>query len=513
MAILSRLRASKVVKNSLSAYFSQFSALVCGVATIPAVVRYLSEEEIAIWVLASSLSSYMSLFDLGIGDSIGRKVAAAVSARDQAEINRWWTVSLAVLTCLALIILGVGLCVTPFFSRFLNISEELAGTANQVFAWMVGITAVSMVNRGIPGILVVQERTHLSILAQTLSAWVNLFLVIYLLWLGLGLYACVLAYAARMLVIWVLHYYLLRVGPNPPSWDAKGLDLGRIQSLFGYSISYSFTVLVDVALSALPPLALAWFGATATVPALAFSGRAPTLLANVANRTVWAFYPGMLQMQLAGRVDEMRAKHLRASLMGFAIALFVAAGIVAFNRSFVGVLAGEDFYVGTMANTVLALTVIITPTSHLFRCFLSLGGSMGKVIPVSLGSTCLSIVLSWLGYRAYGLPGLLVPLFLPVVALGVYGWFHGLRMCGIPRTSMSLVGLYSALGACVLLCIPAWMEQFRHPTIQYFEWWERRIPLPSYPELMVFLLCCAVSSWIAFRLLKGLKSVPATVRA
>lgn len=513
MSVLSRLRTSKVAKNSLSAYFTQFSTLICGLATIPVLVRFLSKEEIAIWVLASTMNAYMSLFDLGIGDSIGRKIAGAVTSGEQTEINRWWSVSLAVLALLALIILSIGLALTPFFGGVLNISGAQAELANQVFAWMVVITALSMLSRGMGGILVAQERTHLSLLVQALSAWVNLFLVISLLYMGLGLFACVLAFAARMLVIWILHGVLIRSGPNPPEWDAKGLDLGRVKSLFCFSISFSFTVLVDVALSAIPPLALAKFGATASIPALAFSGRAPTLLANVANRTVWAFYPGMLQLQLAGRTVEMSGKHRRTSLMGFAIALFVAGGILAFNRSFVAILADESFYVGDAANAVLAMIVIITPTSHLFRCFLSLGGTMGKVIPVSLGSTGLSVVLSWLGYRTFGLPGLLVPLFLPVIALGVYGWFHGLKSCGIPRSSMSLVGLYSALAACVLLCLPAWMEQFQLPTLHKIEWMGRIIPLPSYPELAVFLVCCAVSACIAFKLFKSLRAIPATVHA
>jgi O-antigen/teichoic acid export membrane protein len=377
---------------------------------------------------------------------------------------------------------------------------------------MVVITAVSMLNRGIPGILVAQERTHLSILPQSLSAWVNLLLLFYLLWLGLGLFACVLAYAARMLVIWMFFHIAIRIGPNPPKWDAKGLDLGRIKSLFGFSISFSFTVLVDFALSALPPLALAWFGSTATVPALAFSGRAPTLLVNVANRTVWAFYPGMLQLQLAGRVDEMRRKHLRSSLLGFAIALFVAGGILAFNQCFIALLAGEGFYVGNVTNAVLAMIVIITPVSHLFRCFLTLSGSMGKVIPVSLVSTCVAVGLSWLGFRAFGLAGLLVPLFLPVVALGAYGWFYGIRMCGIPRSSMSLIGVYSALGGCVLLSLPALIDRLAHTAVHYVDFWGRHVPMPTLAELTLFLICCGISGLILFKLFKGFREASSPTR-
>lgn len=511
MSTLSRLRSSKVAKNSLAAYFSQFSTLICGLATIPALVRYLTNEQIAIWVLASSLNAYMSLYDLGIGDSIGRKIAAAVKSGDQTEINRWWSVSFTVLSCLALIVLVIGLLLTPFFSGFVNISGDQADLANRVFAWMVIITALSMLSRGTPGILVAQERTHLPIMGQALSAWVNLLLVIFLLWQGLGLFALVLAYAARMLVIWIFYHVLLRNGPNPPSWDATCLDLGRIKSLFSFSFSFCFTVLVDVALFAVPPLALALFGATATIPALAISGRAPSLLANVANRTVWAFYPGMLQLQLAGRSEEIRAKHRRASLLGFAIALFVAGGIVAFNRSFIAILADESFYVGNAANAVLAMIIIITPTSHLFRCFLSLGGSMGRVIPVSFLSTCVALTMSWFGYRSFGLPGLLVPLFLPTISLGFYGWFHGLKMCGIPRSSLSLVGLYSAIGACVLLSIPAFLAQLGSGTVSYLHLWKKLIPLPTYAELVVFLVCCAVSASIAFKLFKGLNHAPNAV--
>jgi O-antigen/teichoic acid export membrane protein len=504
VSYVARLKGSKVLKNSASAYFSQASTVICGIATIPVLVKFLSNEQIAIWVLASSFNAYISLFDLGIGDAIGRKIAGAVAQEDQKEINRWWSCTLTLLACMALLILTAGLIIAPWFGSFLGVTGSQSAIANHVFAWMVVITSVSILNRGISGILVAQERTHLSILSQALSSWVNLFSVIFLLWLGLGLYACVIAYAARMMVIWICYHVLLRTGPNPPRWDITGIDSSRIRSLFNFSISFSFTVLVDLALSAVPPLALACFGATAKVPSLSITARAPTLLANVANRTVWAFYPGMLRLQLDGRTNEIVAKHRRASLLGFAISLFVAGGIVTFNRSFVAIIASEDYYIGDLANAVLAMIVIISPASHLFRCFLSLGGSMASVIPLTILSMLMAVGLSWLAFGYFGVAGMLAPMFLPVIVLGIYGWHHGIRMCGIPRSSISLVGAFSALAGCVLLCMPALIDRLGHTSIYYTCILGREVPLPTIAGISVFLICCGISGLILMNLFKGL---------
>lgn len=507
MGTISRIRGSKVLKNSVAAYSFQFSLLVCGLAAIPAMVRHLSKEQIAIWVVASSLGSFMSLFDLGIGDAIGRKIAGAVASGDQSEINRWWSVSKALLVCMALPLLVAGLCLAPWFSKFMSLSAEMAGTANHVFGWMVVITALGMLNRGVTGLLVAQERAHLPLLGQTLAAWINLIVLLSLLSMGKGIFSCVIAYGARMLVIWVYYFALVRFGPNPPRWDASGLEMNRIKSLFGFSFSFCFTMIVDLAFSSLPTLALARFGGTALVPALAFSGRASNLLVGFVNRTFWAFYPGLLQLQLAGHSKLLAMKHRRASLLTFALSLFVAGGIVTFNRSFVTILAGEEFYVGVVANAVLAMIVLVVPASHVFRSFLNLGGSMGRVAVLAVVSTAIAVALSWGGYKIGGLPGLLVPFFIPVVALGAYGWLHGTRMCGFPRTTISLVGVYGAIAACMLLMVPTLMDHLGYGTVQHLTLWGRRIPLPTPAEWGVFLVCCGVSGMIGWRLFKDFKGV------
>lgn len=506
MNFLVKLRNSKVAKNGLSAYFCQASTLVTGVVTIPVMVHYLSIEEIAIWVLASSLSSYMSLFDLGIGDAIARKIAGAIAEEDQIEINRWWSVTNFILICITILILAVGLAVTPWFGDFVGVSESVKHTANQVFAAMVIITALSVLNRGIPGILVAQERTHLPLIAQAGASWLNLVVVVLLLWRGFGLFACVAGYAFRMLTIWLSYHWLLRRGPRPPRWDSRGVNFARVKSLFSFSVSFSCTVLVDLAVSAIPPLALAWFGSAIGVPALAVSARAPTLLANVANRTVWAFYPGMLRLQLAGNASQMLEKHKRASLLGFAVSLFVAGGIVAFNRGFVTIVAGEEFYVGSLANAVLAMIVIVTPTSHLFRCFLTLGGSMGHVASISLLSTVFALLVSWGLFPQWGLVGLLLPMFLPVTCLAIYGWLHGVKSCGITRSEVSVVGAVLAVGTCVLLIVPALLELVGFRSVTYFCAFGREVPLPSLAEMLLFLGCCGVSLWIGFILVRDLRA-------
>lgn len=507
MSLLSKLRASKVVKNSLSAYFLQFSSLICGLASIPAMVHHLNTQELAIWVVASSLGSYMALFDLGIGDAIGRKIAPAVISRDQAEINRWWTMSRILLICMALLVVALGLSVVPWFGDFIGISEDMKTTANHVFAWMVVITGFSMMARGVPGLLAAQDRSHLPPLGHAFAAWIHLILLISMLSAGLGLASCVLAYGGRMLVVLLYFSALVRLGPNPPKWDTNGLERARIKSLFGFSFSFSFTILVDIAFSSLPTIALARFGGTALVPALAFTGRASTLLVSFVNRTVWAFYPGMLQLQLAGRFELLALKHRRASLLAFAVALFVAAGIVTFNRSFVAIIAGEDFFVGTAVNAILAMIVIVMPMTHLFRCFLNLGGSMGQVALLSAVGTVIAICLSWGGYKSYGLAGLLVPFSIPVLTLGFYGWFHGIRMCGFPRSMISLVGVYAAIAACALLVIPTLLDALGYGTVQYLAIWGRRVPLPTLPEWAVFFACSGVSALIGLKLLNDFKRV------
>jgi O-antigen/teichoic acid export membrane protein len=323
----------------------------------------------------------------------------------------------------------------------------------------------------------------------------------------------VIAFAVMQFFLWIYFAALIATGPNPPKWDRSGIKKHRMNSLIRFSFPFIFMLLVDSSLSVVMLIVYARFGSLALLPALSFTTRGPVLLGSLANRTMWAFYPGFLRLQLTDQADLLRGKQQHLATLTLSVALFLAGAILAFNRTLVELIAGPDFFAGVMTNTWLALSVLIGFGMQLFRNFLHLSGSMGKVTLVCVGSLVLAVGLSWIGYRFYGLPGMVAPYLLPGIALGWYGLHHGVPLCGYNRSEISRNPILVMGGYSLVLLAFGVFASAHSETMGRLCIFGKPIHLPSYSEMAAFGVCAVVSLIGAYRATRGFHHLATRVPA
>jgi len=500
-----RLKHSRVARNAATSYFAFFSTAACGFISIPVAVAYLSIEQIGLWAVVNSIVTYLIWMDLGVGNATGRKMADAVAAKDQQEIDKWWTATRVALIIQGLMMIVVGtLCIPLFLSAF-QIQSEMRGDALSLLVGSIIIAGFSMPLRGVPGLMTAQERFHWIPLGQGITPWVQLGTFLLMLRAGFGIKSYIASMAATHLVTWIYYYILIRSSDQKPGWNRGGFEKRRFKSLFGFSLNISLIGLIEALLTSMPNLILARFGGLASVPLYSFTQRASSMLTSLVRRTYHAFYPQILRLHVSGRKAEFKRKHQLVGHLMIALGLFAAGGILGTNQLIVSLLAGPKFYAGDVATTWFALAIIITPLSGLFESLLQFSGSMGKSALVGLLKLVIGAAAAFVCYDRFGIPGVAAVFAVLPLVYGSYGYFRGAKGCGFQPGELSSSVVVWGTAVVGLVLVAGWgMSQVPEPTWQIAVG-KRTLFMPGLWHTLIAGSVCTIGAALGLRTLLALR--------
>lgn len=435
-SITRRLISSRAARNAAASYFAFFSASISAFVSIPIVVRFLEKEQIGLWMIINQIVGYLLWMDLGIGNAAGRKLADAIIADDQPEINRWWTAIVFALGVLGFVLILTGLLLAPAALGVLRIPTQHLSDARYLLNGVLLLTGLFFPLKAASGFLTAQDRFHWCPISQGLMPWVNLIIFYLCLRSGLGVRSYVWSLAASQVFALVYYLPLIKFGPQSPVLDRSGLARARLRSLFGYSLNLSVLSFVESIVQSLPAMILSRAGGLALVPIYSFTARGPTMLTGLVRRTTHAFYPALMRLHVSGRNDEFRSKYQKVALLTLAIGAVAAGMALAGNRMFVEFLAGPGFYAGNTTNLWFIASIITGPLCGLFQILLQMSGSMGKTALIAP----LRLLIGWFAalmlFHWCGMPGIaMVFAFVPFV-YGIYSYHRGCSNCGHTRKQL-----------------------------------------------------------------------------
>lgn len=505
MFSLNKLKHSRVLRNAGASYFAFFSTAACGFISIPVAVAYLSKEQIGLWAVVNSIVTYLIWMDLGVGSATGRKMADAVAAKNQEEIDKWWTATRVALVIQATAMVGIGLAGMPLFIDFFQVPASMLGDAKMILAGSILITGFSLPLRGVPGLMTAQERFHWIPLGQAITPWLQLGVFWWMLKSGFGIKSYVASMAATHFSTWAYYYILVRTSEQKPGWNRKGLEKTRFKSLFGFSLNISFMGLIEAILTSMPNLILARYGGLASVPLYTFTQRASGLITSLVRRTYHAFYPQILRLHVTGKKEEFKRKHRLVGHLMMAMALFSAGLLLWLNRPIVGLLAGPDFYAGDMATTWFAMAIIATPLSGLFESLLQFSGSMGKSALLGLLKLVVGSTGAYFAYGAFGVAGVAAVFALLPLIYGAYGYFRGARGCGFHPGELSSAVILHGAAAAGLLLVAGWGMSQTPDHLWQISIGSRTLMMSGLSHTLIAGSVCAVGAVLGWHALRALR--------
>jgi O-antigen/teichoic acid export membrane protein len=499
MLSFKRLKQSKAARNTAAAYFAFFSMAASGFLSIPVAVRFLDKEEIGLWAAINAMISYLLWMDLGIGNAIGRKMADAIVAKDQEEIDNWWTLTQVTLWILGAGMVIIGLLCTPVFIAIFKVPPQLKSDAWLLLGVTSAIAGINFPLRAVPGLLTAQERFHWVSICQGTMPWLQFGGFYFMVSRGHGLSSYLWGTAASQFFVFVFYKVLVLHSEQRPRWSRAGFDRERFRSLFSFSLSMSVAGLKESLLQSLPTMILARHGGLASVPIYTFTARAPQIVASLVRRTSNAFYPSLINLYVAREKEEFLAKHRFTGMLTLTIATIAASGVLLFNQFFVELIAGRDYYAGPYANIGFAVSIIIVSMSTLHSCLLHVSGKMKKTSMVSILSLIGSYVAAILALQYFGMAGLAAVFAIEPMIYGIYGFTQGAKTMEYKISEFSLSTLIYACLSCLLMAASGIAMNFVPSGTLVIHLWSRSATVPGPYQFAIAILIAMIASAIGIQ--------------
>lgn len=222
-------RNANLRNNILLSAFLRCIALLTSLLIVPITLGYLDDEVYGVWMTITSIMSWFTFFDIGLGNGMRNYLTKAISTGDYKTANAYFSTTLCVISLIAI---GIAvLCMLPLgilnFNKVFN-TYSVTGSALRLSMFIaVAFTLVNFVVKNIGYIFIAMQRYALNDLLSVGGAVLGLSVVYILTKTTTGnLTYVVLALTASPVAVYLAasipifrHYKYLR--PSIKNFDRK----------------------------------------------------------------------------------------------------------------------------------------------------------------------------------------------------------------------------------------------------------------------------------------------------
>jgi O-antigen/teichoic acid export membrane protein len=220
--------------NTLWNYICYATSAATSLAVTPLLVHHLGHSAFGIWVLASSITAYLDLFQAGL-DAAAIKLMAEDAYVRHERLLRTLNTAFAALIPFGILALGVGLVVSFFSPHLFRIPPGLQGQAVFVFSLLTISLAVSVPGDVIGGTLDAFQRWDLVSIANALFAIVSTGVMIGIVLNHGGLVPLASAFTAVSVSFFFVRWSMVRRIFPEARLRPRLVDRARLRSTVGLS--------------------------------------------------------------------------------------------------------------------------------------------------------------------------------------------------------------------------------------------------------------------------------------
>lgn len=133
-------RSVKAKKNILALFAVKGYSIAISFTLIPLTLQLLDEYKYGVWITLFNVLSWISIFDIGIGNGLRNKFAEAMAKEDINEARQYVSTGYVIMAGISLSLILIFIVPWHFvdWSQVFNVNPELASE----ISWLVGITFV-----------------------------------------------------------------------------------------------------------------------------------------------------------------------------------------------------------------------------------------------------------------------------------------------------------------------------------------------------------------------------------
>jgi O-antigen/teichoic acid export membrane protein len=427
-------RPRRIAQNILSNWLALAVTTVVGFFLSPYVVHRLGNIVYGVWVIVSSLVSYMNLLDLGLQSAVVRFVSKGFAQENHQESSRTVSGALWIRFWISFAIICAGLLVSAEFHRMFAIPAALQQAA-RIAVLVSAVTVAANLWCGVfKGVLVALHRYDLISGVLILQTCARAIGFILLLRSGFGILALVLwelgtsiAADTAIIVVCFRIYPRLKIAFGRPHRDI-------LQKIWGYS---SYVLLINVAVQVVyytDNLVVGAFMSPAAVTLYAIGGVVIGYARQIVASMTTTFAPLASTFEAEGKYDNLQRLLIHGTRASLVVSLPIEVALFFRGETFIRLWMGPQYAEpSAMVMKILLLSVVFSSANS------TSGGvvfGMEKLKRVTLWAVLeavANLTLSIILVRKIGIYGVAWGTAVPSVIIEVLLWpSYVCRLVGIP---------------------------------------------------------------------------------
>ncbi|WP_307758057.1 oligosaccharide flippase family protein [uncultured Mediterranea sp.] len=246
-------RSIESLKNSIYMLIIKIMSMGISFLYVPLLIHQLDTTNYGIWLTLTSIISWCSFLDIGLGHGLRNLLAKAIAQNEQKRIKSLVGTSYAILGCVIIILIPLTLIIFPLFNwaRILNAPDSM----NKELLYLAIIVTIcfflQFVLNLIKSILFAIQKPALSSFITFISQF-TAFLIVYILSLQQTNYSLI-TYGGIISLVPVITtllntIQLFRTKLKSMSFSIKDIDFSLTSSLFNLGIKFFFIQLTAIML-------------------------------------------------------------------------------------------------------------------------------------------------------------------------------------------------------------------------------------------------------------------------
>lgn len=409
-------------------------AVACSFFSIPLMIHYLGQEQFGVWSTLLSVVTWITFFDLGLGNGLRNKLAESLAKNQIDEAQNYVSSAyslIGIISLVSFLIMAFASFVIPWqkvFNTHLLSAEKLSYSVLIISFFIALNFSVSLIN----SVLNAVQRTSVVVMGQFLFNALSLIFVYVL----TKTTDASLLYLATVYGISMVGANVLLSGwfykSNPSLMPKFSLDFSHIRPLLTLGLKFfaiQIAVLVIYATSKILITQLCGpeFVTQYEVVFKLFS--IITLVYGLVSTPLWSTYTDAYHQK---DIDWIK-RTLRKQMAIFGVILLTVSILIVVSKPLILLWVGSDVKVSTMLVLSMGVFILVSTWTNIFASFLNGVGKIRLSLIVSVAAMFLNIPAGILlaRYTSLGASAVVIGTviaLLPGVFLGPYQTYRILTL-------------------------------------------------------------------------------------
>lgn len=441
-------RSAKILRNVVSNWGGFVVSAAVTLILTPFVLHHLGEARYGIWVLTASIVGYYGLLDLGFRSGVTQYLTRYFSAHDYESFNECISSAVAALSALGGVIAVLSLGVAYLAPYIFELPDAIQ---HEAFWCILIVGFASAAQCTLSPFGAVFTATQRFDLANLIGVGTRLLMAggIYAaLQLEYGLIGVSVATCGANLIDYAIRWHVAhKLVPNIRV-SLRGVKLARLREMMSFGAWNFLIALSSYIYLHGPTLIIGSFMPIAAVGHYALATGLTRQIGEVLKPVGQVMYPAAVEMHIRKERAELIALYrigTRFMMLGTVCMVIVAAFWAEdFYRLWIGdkYLSGESFHSVALLLQILLISIAAAYGSNIAGQILIAVGHVRMLAILHICGAALSLIISLLLIRVYGLVGVAVAAAIVAIFVEWIGVLLGLRrVLDIP--------IYSFVSACV----------------------------------------------------------------